>query len=74
MNDKIKEQSKGGREPDEKTIFVCSDVRCGVCTLKLGYATAGRGLASTVIPWNIYGSADDRLANQKSQERLVVIP
>lgn len=73
MNDKTRQRQKRGREPDEKTIFVCGDVRRWLLAAKLRYSITTRCLATVAIFSRFYRLTGDRLESSQSQKRLVVI-
>lgn len=73
MNDKTRQRQKRGREPDEKTIFLCGDVRRRLLAAKLRNQLVKRCLATVTIFSHLYWLASDRLESSQSQKRLVVI-
>ena len=72
MNDKTRQRQKRGREPDEKTIFVCGDVRGWLLAAKLWNQIVKRCLVATAVFDHLYHSTGCRLASPQSQKRLVV--
>lgn len=73
MNDKTRQRQKRGREPDEKTVFVCGDVRCMLLATKLWHSIAKRCLATITIFSHLYWFTGSRLADQTSREMAVSI-
>lgn len=72
MNDKTRQRQKRGREPDEKTIFVCGAVRGWLLATKLWYSLVKRYLVATAVFNRLYKLTGNWLASSQSQKRLVV--
>lgn len=73
MNDKTRQRQKRGREPDEKTIFVCGDVRRWLLATQLRNQIIKRCLVAITVFSRFYRLTGDRLESSQSQKRLVVI-
>lgn len=71
MNDKTRQRQKRGREPDEKIIFVCGDVRRWLLVAQLWNQIVKRCLATVTAHRDNYFPASSRLANQTSREMEV---
>lgn len=72
QNDKKRRQRQGRDPAHEKVNQQCNSVCAGVLVAQNRHCHASRNLVTAFLPSHIRRVFDDWLANQKSQERLVV--